>query len=74
MEWDSDVFDTDVFDTDGEDISLAVMRKLANEVSLLKSMDDYKKFNIHLTAEFDTWEPRMLVFWGTIPKRQQTRG
>ena len=47
-----------MFDTDSEDMSLAVMRKLVNEVSLLKSVfDGYKKLEIHL-PEVDPWEPK----------------
>ena len=40
--------DDNVFDSDGENMSLAVTMKLANELSLLKSfLDIYKKFSIH---------------------------
>ena len=47
--WGPGEWDDDVFDSDSMDMSLAVMRKLVNEVSFLKStLDDYKKFNIHL--------------------------
>ena len=47
--WAPGEWDNDVFDTDSQSMSLTVMRKLVNEVSLLKySLDDYKKFNIHL--------------------------
>ena len=47
--WAPGEWDSDVFDTDSEDMTVAVIRKLVNEVSLLKSsLEDYKKFNIHL--------------------------
>ena len=47
--WAPGEWDQDVFDTDSMGMSLALMRRLVNEVSLLKSsLDDYKKFNIHL--------------------------
>ena len=47
--WGPGDWDDDVFDSDSMDMSLAVMRKLVNEVSFLKStLEDYKKFNIHL--------------------------
>ena len=53
--WAPREWDSDVFDTDSEAMSLAVMRKLVNEVSLLKSsLDDYKKFNIHLGGKQKT--------------------
>ena len=47
MEWDNDVFDSD-----GEHMSLAAMRKLANELSLpISLMDD-----LSITDEVDPWE------------------
>ena len=47
--WEPRDWDNDVFDSDSEHMSVAVLRKLGNEISLLKSfLDEYKKFNIHL--------------------------
>ena len=47
--WAPGEWDSDVFDSDSGHMTVAVIRKLVNEVSLLKSsLDDYKKFNIHL--------------------------
>ena len=55
-------------------MSLAVM-KLANEVSLLEAfLDDYKKFNIHLTGEVDPWEPNDISALGNDTKPEETRG
>ncbi|KAM0798024.1 hypothetical protein BDR22DRAFT_414835 [Usnea florida] len=47
--WAPGEWDSDVFDSDSGHMTVAVVRKLVNEISLLKSsLDDYKKFNIHL--------------------------
>lgn len=47
--WDPKDWDEDEFDSDDEHMSLAVMMKLSNELSLLKSfLELYRKFNIHL--------------------------
>ena len=47
--WDPKVWDEDEFDTDEEGMSLAIVMKLTNELSLLKSfLGIYRRFNIHL--------------------------
>ena len=47
--WGPGDWDNDVFDSDSEYMSVAVLRNLGNEISLLKFfLDEYKKFNIHL--------------------------
>ena len=49
QKWDTKEWDENEFDSDEENMSLAVMMKLANELSLLKSfLEIYRKFNIHL--------------------------
>ena len=49
QKWESEEWEEIEFDTDEENMSMAVMMKLANELSLLKSfLELYNKFNNHL--------------------------
>ena len=49
QKWDLGDWDVDMFDSDKQNMSLAVIMKLANQLSLLKQfLEIYQKFNIHL--------------------------
>ena len=56
QKWDPKEWDEDEFDSDDENMSLAVTMKLASELSLLKSfLEIYRKFNIHLGGEYNSF-------------------
>ena len=49
QKWDLDDWDADDFDSDRQNMSLVVILKLANQLSLLKQfLEIYNKFNVHL--------------------------
>ena len=49
QKWDDEDWDADLFDSDRQNMSLAVLMRLANQLSLLKQfLEIYKQFNVHL--------------------------
>ena len=49
QKWDPEDYDADLFDSDKQNMSLTVVIKLANQLSLLKQfLEIYKQFNVHL--------------------------
>ena len=49
QKWNLEDWDVDMFDSDKQNMSLAVVIKLANQLSLLKQfLEIYQKFNVYL--------------------------
>ena len=52
QKWDVGDWDADTFDSDEQNMSLAVIIKLAHQLSLLQHfLEIYKRFNVHLGSE-----------------------
>ena len=52
QKWDVGDWDADTFDSDNQDMSLAIIMKLANQLSLLQQfLKVYKRFNVYLGGE-----------------------